>query len=471
MATGEVHVSVVDVGQGQCTFVEIYDDTTGKLAQTLLFDCGSDKQSTETQTNLQYIADKVSSMDTPAFDCIVFSHSDKDHVYLMYDLLKKFASKPEIKLVWYGGYKAQYTKYGNNILNDLETDYNVPDSQIKSPTAGDTGYDKTTKKYTKHFWESPDKKVKILPIKSNVISDDPDIDTGGDITARSTAESKNRVSIVCGLYYAGSSYVICGDATSKTMASINALFSDGTTVFDSNLMLTIPHHGSRATGFAVPSSRDASDAAIEIVDTFSGIMKANSVSVSAYEKHRHPSLELMNRFIPTKVLPILGDPRLKEVNAHRITAYLDIDLDQPSGWTLVKGASYDFDSKTNTFTTKYSHLITFFSYNLGDTSVKEPKGRKDISVAINEFASWKYETQTNGSFLLGGYPNLSSASFTTAVVASLSAIEEGATAGSAMIGAPKKEKLKPIQVRKTQRKYRTPVFQKSRLTNRLKKVA
>lgn len=470
MATGEVHVSVVDVGQGQCTFVEIYD-TTGKLAQTLLFDCGSDKLSTETQTNLKYIADKVSSMDTPAFDCIVFSHSDKDHIYLMYDLLKKFDSKPEIKEVWYGGYRPQYTKYGHNILDDLQSDYGVLDAQMKSPKAGDTGYDTTTKKYNTYFWKSPDEKVVIRPIKSNVISDDPDIDDGGDITVRTTAESKNRVSIVCGLYYAGASYVICGDATSKTMASINTLFSDGTTVFDRNLMLTIPHHGSRATGFAVSSSRDASDAAIEVVDTFSGIMKANSISVSAYEKHRHPSLELMNRFIPTVVSPILGDPRLKEVNAHRITAYLDIDLDQPSGWTLVKGASYDFDSKTNTFTTKYSHLITFFAYNLGDTSVKKSKGRKDISVAINEFASWKYETQTDGSFLLGGYPNLSSASFTTAAVASLSLREEGITAKSAMIGAPKKEKLEPIQVRKTQRKYRMPIFQKSRLTNRLKTLA
>ena len=467
MATGEVHVSVVDVGQGQCTFVEIYD-TTGKLTQALLFDCGSDKLSTETQTNLKYIAEKVSSMDTPAFDCIVFSHSDKDHVYLMYDLLKKFDSKPEIKEVWYGGYRPQYTKYGHNILDDLQSDYGVSDDQMKSPIAGDTGYDKKAKRYTKHFWESPDKKVRIIPIKSNVISDDPDIDIGGDITARSTAESKNRVSIVCGLYYAGSSYVICGDATSKTMAAINSLFSDGTTVFDSNLMLTIPHHGSRATGFAVPSSRDASDAAIEIVDTFSGIMKANSVSVSAYEKHRHPSLELMEHFIPTLKTPILRDPRLNEINAHRLTAYNDINLRNNKGKTFSCNEVYSFDNQDNVFTTRYSGSYSAGSYNLGATRVKASQGTNGDD--IDEFASWKYKTQTNGSFLLGGYLNLNSASFT---VASLSVGKEGETAINVMIGESKKEQVKFVKI-KTVRKKRTskktyyPITNRNRFGNRVK---
>lgn len=475
MATGAVHVSVVDVGQGQCTFVEIYD-TTGKLAQTLLFDCGSDKQSTETQTNLQYIADKVSSMDTPAFDCIVFSHSDKDHVYLMYDLLKKFASKPIIKLVWYGGYRPQYTKYGHNILDDLETDYNVPDSQIKSPVADDTGYDKVSKQYTKHFWESPDKKVKILPIKSNVVSDDPDIDDGGDITPGTTAEAKNRVSIVCGLCYAGTSYIICGDATHKTMAAINVLFSTGTTVFDKNNMTTLPHHGSRATGFAVPSFKAASYQAIAVVDTFAALIQSRSISISAYEKHRHPSLQLMDRFIPTITTPILKDSRIKG-NYHLLVAYLDIDLTKPCSMFLFKDIAQCFTSKTNTFSTRYKTMSLptgVFSYELGTTLPTAPAELETSGTAINGFASWKYQTQTNGNFLLGGFPNLSSALFTGATVGLVSGTELEAT-----IERPKKASLekkeqiklvrkKTIQTRRTGKKTYRPVTNRNRFENRVK---
>jgi len=54
MATGKMKLTVIDVGQGQCTFMELYDDTspTPKLINTLLFDCGSNKKSDVTEANL-----------------------------------------------------------------------------------------------------------------------------------------------------------------------------------------------------------------------------------------------------------------------------------------------------------------------------------------------------------------------------------------------------------------------------------
>lgn len=431
MATGNVVVNVVDVGQGQCTFVEVYDNaSTPKLTNALLFDCGSDKTSDETQTNLNYIVSKVQELDEPGFDCIFFSHSDKDHIsltrYVVDELAKAITPKvPKIKEVWYGGAHDKYTKYGFNILNYLVSQKYCANANLKSTPSNCTGYDISTKNYTKPLWQSADTTVTVYPIVSNVVSDDPDWDDNDATFGTTTAEEKNQVSMVCGLYFGGASYVICGDATNKTMAAIDVLFSAGTTVFDNTNMLTLPHHGSRATGLAVKSSATASTLAIAVVDTFSALIKAKTTSVSAYEKHRHPSLELMNHFIPTITSPILRDPRLKEKNAHRAVAYFDVALTQPSGWSL-HNTSYTFDTNTNVFATRYYNGADFLSYNLGSTSVVGTQGLAPslITIAINGFASWKYQTDTSGNFTLGGYANLSSAIFTAPAVTTAVEVEE-----------------------------------------------
>lgn len=421
MAIDNVIVNVLDVGQGQCTFVELYDDSTpAKLIHALLFDCGSDKKSNETYINLDYIVTKIQELDEPGFDCIFFSHSDKDHIsltrYVVDNLAKKIAPKvPKVKEVWYGGAHEKYTKSGFNILDHLVDEKFCTNDDLKSTSNDYSGYDRTTEWFDEYLWKSGDSSVFVSAIVSNVISDDPDFDDEdfSPLIAR-TAEELNRVSMVCYLYFGGSSYVICGDATNKTMAAINTRFAgaEGDT-FDDNNMLTLPHHGSRATGLAVKSSADASDGAIEVVDTFAALVQAQTTTVSAYEKHRHPSLELMNHFIPTITTPILRDTRLKMKNAHRATAYIDIKLVQPKGWSLVRTA-YSFDTQTNVFTTRYSKPMTWFSYNLGDKYVlkKEyfPFGQQE---ALDEFACWQYETDTNGDFTLAGYANMSSGIFTS----------------------------------------------------------
>ncbi len=415
MATGVVMVSVVDVGQGQCTFVEIYDrSSTPKLIHTLLFDCGSDKQSDETQNNLQYIVDKVSSMTTPTFDCIFFSHSDKDHIILTYDLLGKFSSskKPKISEIWYGGDWNKYTKNGYNILDYIVHNNYCLKANIKTTGSNYTGYSKTTGAYTNRLWRSADSSVYVYPIVSNTLSDDPDWDDNDLDLKGKTAEALNRVSMICGLYYAGSSYVICGDATNATMSAANTLFDLSTTIFNQNLMTTLPHHGSRATGFAVAAAYDASSANVAVVDTFVSNLKSQSITVSAFAKHRHPSLQIMKRFMPTTTTPILRDPRLVQKNAHRITANIDLDLGTISGVTIFRSLDYSFESLTNTFTTRYYDGWPTFAYELNASTAKKSLGVTSSAGAINGFASWKYETQTNGNFLLGGYANLSAPLFT-----------------------------------------------------------
>lgn len=417
MATGNVIVSVVDVGQGQCTFVEIYDTAGTTLLHTLLFDCGSDKQSTETQNNLKWIADKVSSMATPTFDAVFFSHSDKDHIILMWDLLEKFSVPLAIKQVWYGGARVNYTKYGYNILDYLESAKYCPAKEIKSLKSNSTNYDASAKAYGENLWQSDDKSVTVYAIAANVLSDDPDWDDNDVVAPESQAEALNRVSMVCGLYYAGSSYVICGDATNKTMGAIVNLFTAGTTVFDKNVMTTLPHHGSRATGLAVPSAYLASSTAVGVVDNFATLMKSMIMTGSAYEKHHHPSLELMSHFIPTLAAPVLRDPRFKGKNVHSLRTNMDLDLYYPSGIAIWRNFYSTFETQTNTYLTRYCATFSFFyGYNLGSASTKvtDTAGMVSSSTPLNEFACWVFTTGSGGTTTLEGKSNLAAATFTSA---------------------------------------------------------
>jgi hypothetical protein len=417
MATGNMVVTVVDVGQGQCTFVEIYDNSSPvKLVQTLLFDCGSDSHSDELDFNLQYIANKVCGMASPAFDAVFFSHSDSDHISLMIRLLKKCSIKPTIKLVRYGGNPDQYDKDGTNILDYLVDNGYCLKKDIKGSKTNFTNYNAKTKKFGNHLWKSPDGKVIVYALSINVMSAKASWTNNSSVPKGKTPVARNRVSLVALLVYAGRSYIICGDAVNATMAAIGALFSAGTTAFDYNAMTTIPHHGSRTTGLSVPSSRTASTRAVRVVENFAELLKSKTISVSAYAKHNHPSLELMNLFIPTLTNPILRDPRLEERNSHYITANMDIDLvlglpavgkKRPKSFVIPTGVDTSLESRDNTFSTRYfDSAQTRYSYQLGNDDAGTSKGLTHTAGAINGFACWQYITTSAGSTSVIGFSNL-----------------------------------------------------------------
>jgi hypothetical protein len=432
MATGFITVTVLDVGQGQCTFLEVYDDTkpTPLLTHTVMMDCGSDKKSDDTPTNLKYIAERVASMTKPAFDCIIFSHSDKDHISLTQDVLDLIPAKkkPVVKKVVYGGDYDQYKKSGTNILDDLQTNKYCKKKDITSPGSYRTNYNRDTGKldWGEPLWQSSDKAVKIYAIVANVLSNDPDWEEHDESLWGARAEEKNRVSIICGLYYAGASYVICGDATNVTMSATNQHFK-GTTVFNKNKMTTLPHHGSRATAYGVPRSKDPSDDAIKVVETFAKLLKSLTLSASAFEKHRHPSMLLMKAFLPLQMKPFLRDARLKQKNTHRLSAYVDIKIEikvkasskkspakkvKKSGETLTRDWPWSFDSNTCTFTTRYTDDYTIYSYNLGDQQCDVAEGVNDnattgVAEVINPHACWQWEGLSDGGSRVGGYAKLS----------------------------------------------------------------
>lgn len=459
-------VSVVDVGQGQCTFVEIYNPANTKIVETLLFDCGTDHESTQTQNNLQYIADQIETMDTPAISCIFFSHSDNDHVSLTVDLLGKFTTKPTVGQVWYGGERSLYKKgKSENVLDYLVKNNYCTSGDIKTPNADSTGYSKSSGRYKYYLWASSDNSVKVHLLGGNVLDGDLSTDPGTSpppLKRLRYAEPKNRVSLVCGLYYENFSYVICGDATFKTMAAILKTFENGTTVFNGNVMTTLPHHGSRATGFAVSSSQSASTKNKAIVSAFSETLNSETTSISAYMKHNHPSMELMNSFIPESLSPILKDPRLKGKNLHHLNGYLDIDLTFPSGLSPMKVYQI-FETASNTFSTQYSDFGVAlnnqarFKYQLGATSAQKPDGVINSTTPINQFACWKYRVDKSSSTpksFIGGYPNMAGTLFTAPAT-----VSKAAVLSAAEDDEPKIEAMTPIaEVRSRVRLNRPPAF-------------
>lgn len=430
MATGDVILTVVDVGQGQCTFVEIYDDDgmNPTLQQTLLFDCGSNKKSDETGTNISYIVNRVTNMATPTIDCLFFSHGDTDHTNLIWTLLDEIDlalgsdKKLAITNTLYGGAFAHYYKNSKNILNSVVTrGYCTAPTVRQAGGSNFSNYNPATKSYAGHLWQSTDHSVMVYAVCVNVLSDEPDWTQNDQPIPGGNAEELNRVSLVAAIYYAGKSYVICGDATYVTMGATIKRFNNDPPLFDNNAMVTLPHHGARNTGFAVPSSERASLKAKMIVGYFADLFQSDTVSVSAYRHHGHPSLELMSTFPPKLDKPVLRDPRLRQRNTHRITANIDYviflyDPDGESGQTIEMVRERTFEAITNTYTTRYfvSDLPTF-SYNIGNLIADVSSGLT-ADVPINGFACWRYTTASNGSYVLAGFANLALplASFTDA---------------------------------------------------------
>jgi hypothetical protein len=471
MAIDNVVVTVVDVGQGQCTFVEVYDATPA-LIHTLLFDCGTNRSSASESVNLDYIVARVSGMAIPAFDCIFFSHSDTDHTNLTAALLLKFAAKPRVKKVWYGGDVDHYT-VGTaffNIINYLVDEGYCTWANISAPLPDFSDY--ASPGWNGELWKTGDgvTNVQVHSIMANVLKAAPELSSmHRPRKKQKVAEVANRVSIVCALYYAGASHVICGDATNKTMATINTLFRAGTTVFDKNHMTTAPHHGSRKTGFNVTSSAKASAIAAKTVTDFGTLLKSKTISVSAYSHHKHPSLELLNCFIPTITAPFLKDINFIG-NMHRIVAFNDvnnsIELKKANGTKLPVGY-HPFNTPTCIFPTWYTphFVLTAYTYKFGTALVSN--GAPTIPGA-NSYpnACWQYEIGSGGGLTLGGYPNLAFTStlFTAAATSSSAGMAIAPIAGTKTIA----QELPALEIKRRVQQPRSPAQRTPQLGSRLK---
>ena len=125
----KIAVTMLDVGQGSGTFVEIYTGT--KITATALLDLGSERAKDEAGgPSVDYLVKQLTSMTKPRIDFFSLSHSDSDHINLVQDLLAFFdppgTKKPkkpilEIGSVIYGGPRVLYAKHsGTNVLTSIE---------------------------------------------------------------------------------------------------------------------------------------------------------------------------------------------------------------------------------------------------------------------------------------------------------------------------------------------------------------
>jgi beta-lactamase superfamily II metal-dependent hydrolase len=416
MVISRVVTVVVDVGQGQCTFAVLFDGNT--IAHTLLFDCGSDKTSPSTPGNISSIADMLLKMNTPTIDLLVLSHSDSDHISLMKGLLDLIddpvdLTKPrklKILRLWYGGDAADFVKKTNafDIIEYLRKYYKPI---ISWPDFNQSQYDNSLHDFkAPAMWVSPDNTVFVSMLIGNVVDSKPGKFKHTTFPKNKKGESpdKNGVSIVCALVHAGCSLIICGDATNRSMAWINYYFEPD--IFPKTvLMLTLPHHGSRAT--SLPGSQNA----ITVVENFATVANARTITASAFDDFGHPSIELMNYFTPiTWPKAVLKDIRVTD-NSHFAVCNVDLDLKLSTQVNLKQANYLTLTSEKNVFTTYYFKPTAVFSYQFKpkDLGVGPPPIFNPTN--LNPHACWAYTTDGKGGGMVQGYDKMLGTLFTSPV--------------------------------------------------------
>jgi hypothetical protein len=400
-------VYVVDVGQGQMTYVECWKQK--KLTNTLLFDCGTTKNSANTHKNIQWVGERLKLMTTPVFDLVVFSHSDTDHINKMVELLNACPKGTKITKVLYGGNYSDYTK-GKAKFNIL--DYLMDNKycyQIEPPSTSYTAWVTEDEKFNEALWDEDNISVYLL------VANVPAVAMNGKKRKRPSPEELNRVSVVCYLIFEGEDYdtafVIAGDATNETMATVNKYLD--TAVLSDIEMSTLPHHGSRNTGLAVKSGKVASLSAINTVKKYvAGTASTTYTYSSQRTNHKHPSLELLDYFVPDDDELFAMDPRLKTKDTHLITANVDFVLQNPAGDETIRGYT-TFATKSNTYGTLYQYNGSGgkYGYRIGAKVTTVSAGLvKDVP--MNPGACWVYDVDKDGKFSLEGFAKLGDAAFT-----------------------------------------------------------
>lgn len=401
MATNGVNVSVLDVGQGQGTFVEVYD-ASDNLTNTLLFDLGSAKSSrTAGSSSIDYIATKIASMAIPKIDYLSLSHKDRDHVNLLKRLIdaihtKIAPNKLQIGKVRYGGAREWYSGDLIKVLEGVSSD-------VSSLNLRHTCYIKGPPEKWEAIWNENDVYVYIM--LANIPTDSTLKDWSQvNVIGKPDSELANSVSIISTVRWNNTQFFINGDATFVTFEESNKIFSFLTT-FDYVKMVTLPHHGSRRTTFGLSSSTyDATTAATAVVDTFAKKINAKTVTVSAeiFGTYHHPSYDVMGLFTKyTDSTPWFKDPNLAG-NRHYITAYLDVTTKDSKGVSL-SGEYSSFESPTNVYTTLYAVPGYIHGYSIPPPNPVGP-GTKWLSTVKKPVfpigVQWTYTINANGVITL-----------------------------------------------------------------------
>ena len=245
---GTLEMTVIDIGQGDCIFLQFPD------GQTMVMDAGSEFGSTNTYDQL---AAHLDLRGIEGLDYVFITHSDYDHIRYMQDILEEY----EVKNI-----------YMPRVADDMSKTWTKTVAAIEAETWTNEEGEQTPSSV---FYTVGDFKIEgenwVMSCHSYLEEDYP------NVKESSSAEIKNSVSPVCFLEYADRTLVLTGDSNERNE---EYLVERGVLNVDADV-LKVGHHGSRTS--TIQEFLDAVDCEYAIV------------SYGEDNEYGHPTPELMSR--------------------------------------------------------------------------------------------------------------------------------------------------------------------------------
>ena len=245
---GTLEMTVIDIGQGDCIFLQFPD------GQTMVMDAGSEFGSTNTYDQL---AAHLDLRGIEGLDYVFITHSDYDHIRYMQDILEEY----EVKNI-----------YMPRVADDMSATWTKTVAAIEAETWTNEEGEQTPSSV---FYTVGDFKIEgenwVMSCHSYLEEDYP------NVKESSSAEIKNSVSPICFLEYADRTLVLTGDSNERNE---EYLVERGVLNVDADV-LKVGHHGSRTS--TIQEFLDAVDCEYAIV------------SYGEDNEYGHPTPELMSR--------------------------------------------------------------------------------------------------------------------------------------------------------------------------------
>lgn len=245
---GTLEMTVIDIGQGDCIFLQFPD------GQTMIMDAGSEFGSTNEYDQLTA---HLTLRGIDSLDYVFITHSDYDHIRYMQDIFEDY----EVKNI-----------YMPRVADDMSATWTKTVAAIEEET------------WTNESGETVDSEIYYTVGDFVIHGEDWTMnchsyleDDYPSVKESSSAEVKNAVSPVCFLEYADRTIVLTGDSNERNE---EYLLERGVLDKDADV-LKVGHHGSRTS--TIQEFLNAVDCEYAIV------------SYGEDNEYGHPTPELMSR--------------------------------------------------------------------------------------------------------------------------------------------------------------------------------
>ncbi|MEI2384419.1 hypothetical protein [Breoghania sp. JC706] len=363
MTVGSITFHVLDVGQGACNFVEIFNED-GDVSHIMLIDLGTNSSQKIATENIAWLREQIENNNN-YLDVLVLTHGDTDHYNMIAKILPAFGppAGDQIGMVRYGGPAWRYKR------GALITTLGGYTGDIGSFTPSQSGYAPDDDPVWEPIWQTGDEADDAF--LQLIIANTPHPRDPASFAKYQSmnAEAVNTKSVVLGLEWDGHWIVATGDATSTTLGAIDDLLENEDDL-PKTFMMTVPHHGSRKTTYDLKNASDIPDnLARGVVDDVLMRFEPYTYSISAGEKrHHHPSMYLVEQFADNIYSDVTywGDPDLDN-GRHFLTSWIDLTvtgLAVAPAWP--PGARWQYattQTRENVYSTLYFKDV---QYNLND---------------------------------------------------------------------------------------------------------